>query len=363
MRQGPVGARVVICGALLWSCPLFAAAPGDPAAPPLPLGGVGHGVVTGLEGTAVASSIGGPAAKRPLNLGDVIQAGETVTVGKAGKLDILWDRRALVSVEEQSHVTVHESQRGQTQLRLQQGMARVSLSYSAGRMTDLFTLETPQAHVVTRGGVLEATVAGAEGRSFFAKLVNSAPAETIRVWEGQARIEPMLGDQKPLSMKAGSEVVLKSGAAGAVSEMPAGARSPASLAVREAHRNTPSPVTRQIVGAQVGQALELEKQLVQAPRTPPDKEPIAAGVKGTILPISAGVPTLPGGQPSTSLVTATAPSSQLPLSPGVQPGSVTTLGASQAGGLNSNALLQQILNNLVKANQDRGNSGKNSSKK
>ncbi|MFO0730784.1 MAG: hypothetical protein U0361_07285 [Nitrospiraceae bacterium] len=54
-------------------------------------------------------------------------------------------------------------------------------------------------------------------------------------------------------------------------------------------------MTRQIVGAQVGQALELEKQLVQASRAPVDKEPVAADMKGTILPISAGVAHIAGG--------------------------------------------------------------------
>ncbi|MFO0768475.1 MAG: hypothetical protein U0231_17230 [Nitrospiraceae bacterium] len=245
MRHRTVGVAVVICVALFWLSPLCAVAAGDSATPPLPLGTAGNGVVTGVEGTAVVASIGGVAVKRPLNLGDVIRAGETVTVEKAGKVDILWDRRALVSVEEHGQVMLQESQRGQTLVRLKQGTARVSLSYSAGRMTDLFTLEMPQAHVVTRGGVFEATIAGADGRSFFAKLLSSEPTETIRVWEGQARIEPMLGDQKPLSLKAGSEVVLKSGDSGRSERRDTDGVEPALPAAREAHRMIPSPVTRQ----------------------------------------------------------------------------------------------------------------------
>ncbi|MFO0730786.1 MAG: hypothetical protein U0361_07295 [Nitrospiraceae bacterium] len=160
---------VVICVALFWLSPLCAVAAGRSASAAAwdcwkRRGGCGG------YGDRPASR---RCCKRPLNLGDVIRAGETVTVEKAGKVDILWDRRALVSVEEHGQVMLQESQRGQTLVRLKQGTARVSLSYSAGRMTDLFTLEMPQAHVVTRGGVFEATMARPGWSIVLAKLLSS----------------------------------------------------------------------------------------------------------------------------------------------------------------------------------------------
>ena len=85
-------------------------------------------------------------------------------------------------------------------------------------MTDVFTLETPLAHVVTRGGIVEATVAGRDGQSFLARLVATPPLAIVRVLEGQARVEPIMGEEKPVSLKAGMEIQLKVGARAVASE-------------------------------------------------------------------------------------------------------------------------------------------------
>ena len=56
------------------------------------------------------------------------------------------------------------------------GSMRIALSYNAGRMTDKLTLQTALARVVSRGGILEASVVKADQRPLFARMMN-APME------------------------------------------------------------------------------------------------------------------------------------------------------------------------------------------
>lgn len=79
---------------------------------------------------------------------------------------LLWDHRAVLTLREGARMNIQESHRGQTELLLHQGMVRIALSYNAGRMTDTLTLQTPLARVVSRGGIMEATVLGRAAITF-----------------------------------------------------------------------------------------------------------------------------------------------------------------------------------------------------
>jgi len=150
-----------------------------------------------------------PTSSRTLKVGDVIAAGDELRVGTGEKLDVLWDHRAVLTLREVARTHIHELHHGQTEVRIHHGTVRIALAYNAGRMTDTLTLQTPLARVVSRGGIWEAMVLEEEQRTFFARLINTHPVETLGVFEGQARVEPLTGDDKPFSLKAGAEVSYK----------------------------------------------------------------------------------------------------------------------------------------------------------
>ena len=328
--------------------------------------GDGHpvGVVMGISGGPV-SIVSAGSASRIVKVGDLMAAGEEISVGAGAKVDVLWDHRALLTLDEEARLHIQELHHGQTEVRLHKGTVRIALSYDAGRMTDRLTLQTTLARMVSRGGILEATVMGEEQRSFFARLVNAPPVETLRVFEGQARVEPLTGEGKPFSIKTGSEVSLKPGGLTPISEIQSASRSPQPLAVREEHRGPPHPVTRQIVNAHVDLALEVEKELQRNTAARAEKDLPGATAKGAILPTSTGLPSFPAAQAfaggsSIGTPSSTA-SSPIPSSPILSPpvaspiqGAGAGAGPAQAGGLNSSGLLKQILNEIGKGSKGQG---------
>jgi hypothetical protein len=317
------------------------------------------GIVTAIIGNAVAVMGADASATRSLQLGDLVRSGEEVRSSQAGSLEILWDRRALLTLQNEAQVVISETNRGQTHAQLKHGTVRVALSYSAGRMTDLFSLDTPQAHVVARGGIMEANVVASERRSLVAKFLQRIPSETLRVIEGQARVESLTDGEKPFALKAGSEVSLKGGVRVSSSEFHPGQQAQASLAVREEHRVLAAPVARQIVNAQVGQVLEFEKSFAQKPQGS-ETEPLGSTLKGAIVSTSLGIPAFLGsptsgaaaGSTAASFGVAASPTSPVP--PPVAPAPPPVVSPSQSGGLNTSALLQQIVNSVV-GNQGKGN--------
>jgi hypothetical protein len=342
------------------------------------------GVVMGISGGSV-SIASGELAPRAVKVGDLLATGDEISTGAGATIDVLWDHRALLSLHEESRLHIQELHHGQTEVRLHWGTARIALSYDAGRMTDKLTLQTAHARVVSRGGILEATVTGGEQRSLFARLVNAPPMDTLRMWEGQARIEPLNGEVKPFSLKAGSEVSLKSGTVSSIADIQSDPRVMQPLALREEHQGLPQPVMREIARAHVDLALEVEKELQRASAAGNEKELPGTTTKGAILATTTGLPSLPGAQAlgggnttgapsfptSGSIVSqplASLPSTQafgggntagtpsfptsssavsLPVVSPIQSAG-TGAGSAQSGGLNSSGLLKQILNEVGK---------------
>ncbi|MGC3976415.1 MAG: hypothetical protein QM771_18815 [Nitrospira sp.] len=326
-------------------------------APPRPLSGTGHavGVVTGIAGSPTAIADAPSAASLLLKIGDVIGSGTELRVGKGGKLDLLWDHRAVLTLREESQLKMVELNHGQTEVRLHHGTVRIALSYNAGRMTDTLMLQTPLARVVSRGGILEATILGGEGRSLFERLVNAPPVETLRVFEGHARVEPLTGEAKPFALKTGSQVSLTAGTVNAVSEIEPDRHGLAPLPVREEHRALPNPVMRQIVNAQMGVALEVGKRVEEASSAGSEKDLPGTIAKGALLPTSTGLPLISGVQTSTAGGSSSVPSVLSPqVGPPIQSAGASSLGPAQSGGLNTNGLLKQILNEVGKGGKGHG---------
>ena len=312
-----------------------------------------EGTVIGVVGMPARGIAAGSAAGEMFKVGDVVLSGEELRVGMGEQLVLLWDHRAVLTLQDGARVNIHETHRGQTELLLHQGTLRIALSYDAGRMTDTVTLRTPLSRVVSRGGIMEATVSAGDGQSFFARLITAPAGETLRVLEGQARVEPMTGDRKAISLKTGTMVALKTGRVGAISEIQRDVDTPQGLAVRDEHRVLPDAVTRQIVGTQVGHALEFEKNLQRPSSDGAEREPYGSATKGTILATSIGLPLIPtnptSGQAS-ALGASTSGSTIIspPTGGALQAAGVGGTGPAQSGGLNSSKLLQQILNDVGK---------------
>lgn len=305
------------------------------------------GLVTDLLGTPMNKRAADPSGMVPLKVGDIIAAGDELHVGQDGKLELLWDHRALVALRDDARATIGEAQYGQAAVRLDQGTARISLSYNTGRVTDTLTLRTPLATVTTRGGIMESTVPSLGRRSFFSDLLNKVPGEIIRVLEGTARvIEPLSGDGKTLTLNTGSEVSIKTGKGFAVSEREMTQIPSQPLAVREEHREVPRPVMRQIVNAQVGAALETGQVFV-APVPGTEKEPVGTAPKGVVLATTAGVP-LTSLFPSPGTSGTISSTSSPPVAPLVPGATVGSLGPAQSGGLNSRGILTEILKDVGK---------------
>ncbi len=328
--------------------------------------GDGHsvGVVMGISGGLVSIGSAG-LASRTVKVGDLMAAGDEISTGLGVKVDVLWDHRVLLTLHDEARLQIQETHHGQTELRLHRGTVRIALSYDAGRMTDRLTLQTALARTVSRGGILEATVMGEEQQSFFARLVNAPAVETLRVFEGQARVEPLTGEGKPFSIKAGSEVSLKPGILNPISEMQSASRALQPLAVREEHRGPPQPVTRQIANAHVDLALEVEKEIQRSSAAGTEKDLPGVTAKGAILPTSTGLPSFPGAQafaggssigtPSSTSSSAipSTPILSLPLASPIQ-GAGAGAGPAQSGGLNSSGLLKQVLNEVGKGAKGQG---------
>ncbi|MGQ0811965.1 MAG: hypothetical protein ACT4OO_12180, partial [Nitrospiraceae bacterium] len=371
-------------------------------------GGSQAGVITGLTGQEATSKANESASSRLLKLGDTVAVGEEIRTDQGSSVELVWGRRALLTVHEQSQVTILEPRLGQTILQLKYGTVRVALSFSAGRPMDVTTVQTSSGQTITRGGILQVTVAPPlqETASFFAFLRTivgspantalssnadgiSAPVETIRVFEGQARIEPSLGEANAFLLKARSEARFMAGTGYNVSELKPAEEKSLSLPLTDQHLAPPNPVLRQIVGVHIEHALEVERLLQKPVRIEDGKEIPAPDMKGTILSTSLGVPAatfpqssggaqisssgspapatapLPSGTPPSSSGSFTPPSTSGPPAssppafaapaspppimappPVTPPPSAATLAPSQVGGLNSSSRLHTILHDL-----------------
>src|SRR5437868_9121791 len=98
------------------------------------------GLITGLSGAPVLGSVGG--LTRDAALGQTVTMADGVTTGPHDRVEILWDRRAVILVQPDSKVLIQESKAGQTDFSLSGGSIRVALAYG-GASTDMVTVQTP----------------------------------------------------------------------------------------------------------------------------------------------------------------------------------------------------------------------------
>ncbi|MGZ8383282.1 MAG: hypothetical protein ACXWWE_04660 [Nitrospira sp.] len=133
------------------------------------------------------------------------------------------------------------------------------------------------------------------------------------------------------------------------------------LAVKAEHRESPTPITRQIINAHVSLALESEKELHQRTAMAGNEaEQLGTTAKGAILATSIGFPSISAAQASVAGNSTGVPS--LSTSPSVLSPPVASpiqsagagIGPAQSGGLNSSGLLKQILNEVGKGAKRQG---------
>jgi hypothetical protein len=314
----------------------------------------------------VVEMTGGPAqvlsgeSSRQLRLGDSVTVGEEIQTPGGTQVALLWDHRAVLTLHEDGRMQIDEPHGGQLDVRLQHGTMRIALSYNAGRMTDRLLLQTSLARVVLRGGILEVTVEDGASRSLLARWLNSSSAETLRIVEGQAQVEPLTGERKSFSLKSGFEVFLTSEGSASVRELEPDARRKTPRDNKAARRDVPDTITRQIVTTHIALAVEAEQELQRVRRAASEKEPLGNTVIGTILPTTTGLPLSSSAQAlgtggsagsssiPTSSFTIPAPSVATPLQ------GAGSLGPAQSGGRNTNELLQQLVKEASKNSKDRG---------
>ena len=105
----------------------------------------------------MASTVGSN-QMRDLRAGDAVRPGDELRVGAGSMIEVLWNKRALFSLRDQTVVRLFEAKGGQTPVQILEGIVRIAYSYNEGHPTDTLTVMTPEAHTVMRGGILEAIV-------------------------------------------------------------------------------------------------------------------------------------------------------------------------------------------------------------
>ncbi len=276
------------------------------------------GLITGLAGAPLAGTIGD--ATRNLSLGNTVATDEELNTDQHGILEILWDRHALIFIQPQSKVLIHESKAGQTEVSLRGGSVRVALAYNSGRTSDVVTVQTPSSRVFTRGGILEVDVLP-PSPSVFSRIASvfsppEAPAasmmlETVRVVEGEAGIEPVTAPGLSQMLEAGHQAQIAAGKVERSAELARDSFKGAGLANTDRRQGTPSPLTQRLVNVHITHALEVERQMsAQSPAVDQAGVPTGSDLKGTVIATSVVVPNVTLGQPGTTR--GPAPTPQLP---------------------------------------------------
>jgi hypothetical protein len=346
------------------------------------------GLITGLAGASLAGT-------RTLSLGNTVAIGEELNTDQHGILEILWDRHALIFIQPQSKVLIHESKAGQTEVSLRSGTVRVALAYNSGRASDVVTVQTPSSRVFTRGGILEVDVLP-QSPSLFSRVASvffsppealavSPMLETVRVVDGEAGIEPVTAPGQSEMLEAGHQALIAAGRVERSAELARDSVKGAGLANTDRRQGTPSPLTQRLVNVHITHALEVERQMsAQSPAVDKVGAPTGSDLKGTVIATSV-IPTASLGQSSVTRDPAAAPRPTptgpntpapappptviTPLPPPSSPGTsapppvvtapppaptittpfptlpqIPTLVSGQSGGLNSRRLLRQFFN-------------------
>jgi hypothetical protein len=319
-----------------------------------------YGIVTGLSGPATGITPGG---SRELRIGDRVAVGEEVFVA-AGTLEILWERRALFSLEGRTRIAVREAKNGLALLDILEGAVQIAFSYNEGHPTDTVTIQTPAARTVLRGGIVEAKVAptGEIGRLVQSAHVGktaSTAGELLRMIEGQAQIEPRTAGAKSFLLKVGHEFQTTSqGDAVRPSLVNDGRK----LILLPGHQQMPSSAVQRMVRTHVDHAVEVERAINKPSRGGNEMDGPARDKSGAIVSTSLGIPiaALPGSGGATASsslapamppgplvsgggATTAAPPAPVPI---IQTPTVTILTPTQSGGINSQSLLREVLQDL-----------------
>lgn len=318
--------KIVLAGSAGFTSAVIMSLAADPVRAEQPPGGI----VTGLAGqavTGIAADFRESQRPQGLNLGDAVPPGRTIRTGQDGRVEIVWDHRALVTVQERSRITLDESQTGRTEVHVKEGAVRVALAYRAGRPTDFVTIVTPTSRVITRGGIVEVGIPASSPSALSSpstdtllrrtspRPVTSAP-ETVRIMEGQARIESLGSDARSQLLDARSQVQIVAGAVAGITELPPGLDKGTTLEASAISRAIPQPIKERMVALHVQHALDVEKSLQQSSAPATEKPDVTQqDLRGTVLPTSLGVPSIPAQQDTAGASQQNVAPRQQPVSP------------------------------------------------
>ena len=326
------------------------------------------GLVTGIDGRVVASTVGSN-QMRDLRAGDAVRPGDELRVGAGSMIEVLWNKRALFSLRDQTVVRLFEAKGGQTPVQILEGIVRIAYSYNEGHPTDTLTVMTPEAHTVMRGGILEAIV-GSGIPTDDRHLMKFEPKEegtraagrwdVIRMVEGQSSVEPASSSTKPVLLKAGHEIRVSPAGSDVPREYNGDHRQ--RLAAIASHQEIPQSAVQRIAGIHVDHALELEQGLRKGAEDVKHAQKSDSRVKGAILSTSLGIPVTPLQASSGSLTSGSVPvNTSVSVAPTTAVGSApvpipsgNSFVPSQSGGINSASLLREALKDAL----DRPGKGK-----
>jgi hypothetical protein len=319
------------------------------------------GLITGLSGAPVLGSVGG--LTRDAALGQTVTIADGVTTGPNDRVEILWDRRAVILVQPDSKVLIQEAKAGQVDFSLSGGSIRVALAYG-GASTDMVTVQTPSSRVYTRGGIFEVDVHPPRP-SFIARVVSAlsppishAPVETVRVLEGQSGIEPVSAPTPGGShmLESGVLARIAVGIVEQVEALPKTSANGLGLAETDRRQATPALLTQRLVNIHVTHAVEVAR-VMSTPSATVDETAAAPGstLKGTIVATSLGVPSISNAQAGTTKGAPGAPpaasvTSPVPTRPPMQVPPIT----GPPNGLSRHALKEGLGDEDKRSHQSKG---------
>jgi hypothetical protein len=290
------------------------------------------GIVTGLQGLVMVHRPSVPDGQI-VRAGQRVHAANEIHLQADGRVEVLWDRRAVFSLHGDSWIRLLDPIGRQTRVQLSGGKARLAYSYNEGHSTDTLAILISDALLIMRGGILE--------------VESETWGQVIRVVEGQVSIEMASSPGKQVLLKVGQAMEITAGTLNP--PHPSKSAMPPSLAAMEQHRAVPVSVVQHLARIHVQQALELEEHLRHAA----ENDNSHADENGLILSTSLGLPSFPitSGTAATSPLPSITPSSLgspgIPIPAGALPPptvpNIVTLSPVQAGGINTATVLQNTL--------------------
>lgn len=262
-------------------------------------------IVSGLHGDQF--TLQRESGSSPLQFREVLTEGARVTTGPATTAELLIGNRAVVTLGNGTTAQVRAVSADQTTIQITNGTVRVAAAASAIGSQGLVTVQTPTSQVQTRGGIVRVTVDAPVGKAehsptgaqaYRASYISipemmvaavSPPSDLIQVEEGTVEIPGVGPAGGLLTMKAGQQVVVQAGRAGALAEVVTPGGAPTGILATTSHMLTPKEGRDYLVALQVDQATKLGQALTGAAETGQRESEKKSDAKNVINGATGGV--------------------------------------------------------------------------